>query len=109
MANNRKVAKLTRKALFLLNIIFYLARTNSGFTLLTGVFIKNSLLTACSYKTHPTIKQPETSGQIGPDRPTSDGPETRAREGMAANKRPVTGGCVASPNQRQIIRDRWRR
>ena len=109
MAKNRKVAKLTCKALFLRDKIFYHPRLDIDFTLLIGIFYKNSLLMACSRETHPAIRRPETGGQFAPEEPVSDGPETLARKGLEANKRPVTGGYSARQQQRQIIRGGWRR
>ena len=53
---------MTCKALFLRDKIFSLARLDIDFTLLIGVFCKNSLLTPRSRQTHPAIRQPETSG-----------------------------------------------
>ena len=44
MSNNRKVVKYICKALFLRHKIFLLSRTDVDFTLLTVIFIKNSLL-----------------------------------------------------------------
>jgi hypothetical protein len=70
-------------------------RTRQNFTLLTAIFIENSLLISCSRETHPTTRQTETGSQSSPEEPTSDGPETMQRKGLAANKRPVTGPCVA--------------
>ncbi|CAH1387931.1 hypothetical protein [Candidatus Nitrotoga sp. M5] len=100
--------KSIRKLLILLGEIFPLMRISADFTLLTAVFIKNSLLTSCSNETHPTIRRTETGGQIGPEESLSDGPETMPRKGLAAKYRPVTGGYGAKRKQRRIIRGGWR-
>jgi hypothetical protein len=95
-------------SLILRHKIFSFARRNSDFTLLAAVFIKNSLLTACSYKTHPTIKPAETGWQVATEEPISDGPETMPGKGLVAKYRPVTGGYAARQEQRRIIRGGWR-
>jgi hypothetical protein len=108
MTKNRKVTNSASKPLNLRRKIIFLASKTVDLTLLMIIFIKNSLLMACSRETHPTIRRPETGGQIGPEDPSSDGPETLPTKGLAANKRPVTVGYNARQEKRQIAGGGWR-